>query len=82
LFLEILQPVKSVVKMFSNLTALFPILQLFSLSLASQQVLKSDDTGPFNSKFGQLANETLDLFHVPGVSIAVVDGDNVWAEVG
>lgn len=68
--------------MFSNFTAFFPLLQLISTSFASnQQVLKSDDTGPFTSKFGRLANETLELFHVPGVSIAVVDGDNVWAEV-
>ena len=70
-----------IVKMFSNLTAFFPFLQLVSFSAAKQHVLK-EDTGPFTSKFGQLANETLEIFHVPGVSIAVVDGDNVWAEVG
>lgn len=68
--------------MFSTFTAFFPFLQLISLSSATQQqVLKNEETGPFTSKFGRLANETLELFHVPGVSIAVVDGDNVWAEV-
>jgi hypothetical protein len=69
--------------MFSNLTGFFPFLQLLSFSFAAQQqVLKDDASDPFTSKFGHLANETLNLFHVPGVSITVVDGDNVWAEVG
>lgn len=69
--------------MFSNLTAFLPFLQLLSSSSASQQhILENDDTGPFNSRFSRLAKETLDLFHVPGLSIAVVDGDSVWAEVG
>lgn len=71
-----------IVKMVSNLTAFFPFLQFVSFSFAAKQQVLNDDTGPFDSKFGKLANETLELFHVPGVSIAVVDGDNVWAEVG
>jgi hypothetical protein len=71
-----------VITMFSNFSALLPLLQHITLSFASsQQVLKNDNTGPFTSEFGQLVNETLNLFHVPGISIAVVDGDKVWAEV-
>jgi hypothetical protein len=62
--------------MFSSLTALRALLLLRPVSLTSpQHVLNSDDTGPFTSKFGELVHETLELFHVPGVSIAVVDGD-------
>lgn len=68
--------------MFANFTAFVPLLQLVSLSFAAKQHVLNDDTGPFTSKFAQLVNETLGLFNVPGVSIAVVDGDNVWAEVG
>jgi hypothetical protein len=71
-----------IIKMFSNLTTFLPFLQFVSFSFAAKQQVLKDNTGPFTSKFGQLANETLGLFHVPGVSIAVVDGDNVWAEVG
>jgi hypothetical protein len=67
--------------MFSNFTAFLPLLQLVSFSFAAKQQVLKDGTGPFTSKFGQLANDTLRLFNVPGVSIAVVDGDNVWAEV-
>ena len=69
--------------MLSNYSSLYSLLPLLSFSSASQQhILNSDDPGPFTSKFGQLANETLELFHVPGVAVAVVDGDNMWAEVG
>ena len=68
--------------MVSNFSALFALLHVVSLSFAAQQqVLGIEETGPFTTKFAQLANETLELFHVPGVSIAVVDGDSVWAEV-
>jgi hypothetical protein len=32
--------------------------------------------------FESLANETLHKWHVPGIAIAVVDGDQMWAAVG
>jgi hypothetical protein len=43
--------------------------------------MSGEKTSPFDAKFAQLVKETLDKWHVPGLSIAVVDGDDVWAEV-
>jgi hypothetical protein len=36
---------------------------------------------PLNEEFEQLAQATLEKWHVPGISVAVVDGDYTWAEV-
>lgn len=58
------------------------LLLFVRLSWATHQtVLKDHGVGPFREKFAQLVNETLDMWHVPGLTIAVVDGENVWAEV-
>ncbi|TAQ87178.1 hypothetical protein B7494_g4491 [Chlorociboria aeruginascens] len=58
-----------------------PLIALISLSLASQQeILLEKNLTPFSKKFGQLVNETLELWHVPGLSIGVVDGDDIWTE--
>ncbi len=43
--------------------------------------MKKQRSGPFDAKFAKLVKETLDKWHVPGISIAVVDGDDMWAEV-
>lgn len=45
-----------------------------------KQIPSSTD-GPLDDNFGKLVNETLELWHVPGLSIAVVDGDKTWAKV-
>jgi len=37
--------------------------------------------GPLNERFENLAKATLELWHVPGIAIAVVDGDKTWAKV-
>ena len=70
-------------KLFSNLTALTALLQFvpFAIGAEQQHVLKDKPTSPFDAEFAKLAKETLELWHVPGVSIAVVDGDDTWAEV-
>ena len=58
------------------------LLSLISSSFATQQeILGSNEGSPFDSHFEKLVNETLDMWHVPGLSIAVVDGDSMWAEV-
>lgn len=44
-------------------------------------LVQLDEDGPLDRKFGMLVKETLDFWHVPGVSIAVVDGDYTWAKV-
>jgi len=46
-----------------------------------KQVPDSTD-GPLDERFAKLVKETLELWHLPGISIAVVDGDKTWAEVG
>jgi hypothetical protein len=48
-----------------------------------QTVLKEqkDHNSPFNAEFEKLAYDTLELWHVPAVSIAVVDGSESFARV-
>lgn len=38
-------------------------------------------SNPLDEKFGVYVKELLNKWHVPGVAIAVVDGDDIWAEV-
>ncbi|OOF96712.1 hypothetical protein ASPCADRAFT_514954 [Aspergillus carbonarius ITEM 5010] len=37
-------------------------------------------TNPLDERFKNLVHETLNQWHVPGISIAVVDGDHTWAQ--
>ena len=37
--------------------------------------------GPLNQEFEKLVKKTLELWHVPGVAVAVVDVDQTWAKV-
>ncbi|CAK7236215.1 hypothetical protein SBRCBS47491_009561 [Sporothrix bragantina] len=37
-------------------------------------------TSPLNADFAKLVRETLDKWHIQGVAVAVVDGDETWAE--
>ncbi|KAK7943183.1 uncharacterized protein PG986_012296 [Apiospora aurea] len=47
---------------------------------ASQKVLTGGHNhNPLDAAFERLALETLDEFHVPGLAIAIVDGENTWA---
>ena len=39
------------------------------------------DENPFTDEFAEFARETLKEWKVPGVSIAVIDGEEVFAEV-
>lgn len=50
---------------------------------ASQEPLRGTEkkNGPFDEKFERLANETLERWKCPGLSIAVVDGNDTWAAV-
>ena len=47
---------------------------------SKQHVLQSRSS-PFHKEFEKLVKENLDFWHVPGISIAVVDGEESWAEV-
>lgn len=68
--------------MFSPIVFSLPILSFFALSSAAEQkILSNDGSNPLNAEFTKIVNETLNVFHVPGISIGVVDGDEMWAEV-
>lgn len=66
---------------------LLPCLFLFGalpFSIAAEQkVLKngSGKSSPLNAKLEELVKDSLKQWHVPGISIGVVDGDEMWAEV-
>lgn len=49
-----------------------------SLTDAGQDLPK---TSPLNENFEKLVSETLKKWHIQGVSVAIVDGDDTWAEV-
>jgi CubicO group peptidase (beta-lactamase class C family) len=47
---------------------------------ASQQKVLNKKTSPFDHKFSELVKNTLEKWHVPGLAIGVVDGDDSWTE--
>jgi CubicO group peptidase (beta-lactamase class C family) len=47
----------------------------------SDEQSSAKSTSPFSDEFAQFAKETLEQWKVPGVSLAVIDGDQVYAEV-
>lgn len=38
-------------------------------------------SSPFTAEFDQLATESLERWHTPGIAISVVDGDETYAKV-
>jgi len=44
-------------------------------------VMSNNEDGPLDKKFEKLVKDTLELWHVPGVSVAVVDGEKTYAQV-
>lgn len=44
-------------------------------------LMPNTEDGPLDKNFEKLVKETLDLWHVPGVSVAVVDGEKIYAQV-
>lgn len=53
------------------------------MAQSKQKPLKetSASGNPLTPEFADLAKKTLDEFKVPGVSIAVIDDDKIFAEV-
>lgn len=51
------------------------------MTAPNANVLKTEYE-PLNEKFDELVKETLELWHVPGVSVAVVYGEDTYARVG
>ena len=48
---------------------------------AEQQKPLSGSTNPLTPDFGKHVVKLLEQWHVPGLSIGVVDGDDTWLEV-
>lgn len=46
-----------------------------------QEPLLESSSNPLSPQFDTLVQQTLDHFHVPGLSIAVVDGNDTFAKV-
>jgi hypothetical protein len=68
--------------LFSNFSSLLSLLQFQGFGFAAEQkVLKGGKSNPLNEDFERLVHETLELWHVPGVAIGVVDGDLEWSQV-
>ena len=57
------------------------LLSFFALSGAYQIPLAAPDASPFTPDFDKLVADTLDHWHTPGISIAVVDGDKTFSKV-
>lgn len=65
----------------SSLSLVWALLFSTAFGRKSQQPLKVL-TNPLNNKeFEDLVDFSLEQWNVPGLSIAVVDGDDIWAEV-
>lgn len=44
--------------------------------------ISKEGESPFTDEFGKHVDELLGRWHVPGMAIGVVDGDDIWTEVG
>ena len=54
----------------------------FSALYGAYQIpLTVPDASPFTPDFDKLVVDTLDHWHTPGISIAVIDGDKTFSKV-
>ena len=60
---------------------LFSLLPLVSGLPAEQKLLQEDSLSPFHADFDKYVLQVLEHFHVPGLSVAVIDGNRTWAKV-
>ncbi|KAI9716392.1 MAG: hypothetical protein M1835_004177, partial [Candelina submexicana] len=62
-------------------TSLLPF-SIFILSATAHQKVLSEEGSrkPLNAEFDDLVYRTLDKWHVPGLAIAVVDGNNTYSK--
>lgn len=42
---------------------------------------KTSKVSPLNEDFAKLVHSTLEKWHIQGVAIAVIDGDETWTKV-
>ena len=57
------------------------LLNVFASATPNQKPLGGDKQSPFSKDFKNIVEETLNKWKVPGVSIGVIDGDDIWTEV-
>jgi hypothetical protein len=57
------------------------LLLLGSTALAAQKVLSVSKHNPLDADFELFAIQTLQEWHVPGLAIAIIDGNDTWAAV-
>lgn len=78
-------PAQVSVKMLIELLPCLCLLRYLPTSLALDQKILENGGGkqpsPLDAKLAELVKDTLKEWHVPGLSIGVVDGDDMWAEV-
>ncbi|RYP75863.1 hypothetical protein DL771_002127 [Monosporascus sp. 5C6A] len=60
-------------------TAVVAVMAGPALAQTSQKVLKGK-ANPLDERFEKIVGKSLEEWHVPGLSIAVIDGDDTWAE--
>ncbi|RYP82795.1 hypothetical protein DL770_005505 [Monosporascus sp. CRB-9-2] len=60
-------------------TAMVAVMAGPTLAQTSQKVAKGK-ANPLDESFEKLVGKALEEWHVPGLSIAVIDGDDTWAE--
>jgi CubicO group peptidase (beta-lactamase class C family) len=58
----------------------FAVAASLALAQATQKVLKGN-ANPLDEDFKAFAEKALEKWHVPGVSVAVIDGDKTFAGV-
>ena len=56
------------------------LVQFLSSALADQTILTKIPS-PLDKQFAQLVDQTLKEFHVPGIAIGVIAGDEVFTKV-
>ena len=59
----------------------FLALQSVLVSAQYQVPLGGEHGSPFSYSFDELVSHNLDYWHVPGISIAVVDGNETYSKV-
>jgi CubicO group peptidase (beta-lactamase class C family) len=66
--------------MFRNLVRL-GLLSLVVGSALAEQVVFGGPVNPLDDEFAKFVDEALEDWHVPGVAVGVIDGDEVFTQV-
>ena len=57
------------------------LLSLLPSSAAKQVPLGEESPSPLNPGFDDLVSHTLDKWRIPGLAIAIIDGDETYSKV-